>query len=75
MSFLANLDKSTYLTKGDTTTGAIMGTLVDGQSPQFWTPMDTSSTPTKTTQIMYYLIPSAIVFGAIYIVFSDGRMR
>ena len=73
MSFLANLDKSTYLSQGKTTTGTIIGPVVDG--PQFWLPIETQSTATKTSSIISYLIPSAIVFGVVYIVFCDGKRR
>ena len=72
MSFLANLDKSTYLSQGKTTTGTVMENIVD--VPQFWLP-PTYTTQTKTTRIISYLIPSAIVFGAFYIVFCDGKRR
>ena len=73
MAFLANLDKSTYLTQGKKTTGTVMENIVDG--PKFWLPIETSSTATKTSNIISYLIPSAIVFGALYIVFCDGKTR
>ena len=72
MSFNPNLDKSTYLTQGKTTTGTVMENIVD--VPQFWLP-PTDTTQTKTTRIISYLIPSAIVFGALYIVFCDGKRR
>ena len=72
MAFLANLDKSTYLSQGKTTTGTVMENIVD--TPQFWLP-PADTTQTKTTRIISYLIPSAIVFGALYIVFCDGKTR
>ena len=72
MAFLTNLDKSTYLSQGKTTTGTVMENIVD--TPQFWLPIETQSTA-KTTRIISYLIPSAIVFGAFYIVFCDGKRR
>ena len=71
MSFLANLDKSTYLTQGSTRTGTIMGEVVD--SPQFWLPIETSPSPTKKS--MSYILPTIIVFGVLYIVFIDGKTR
>ena len=72
MSFNPNLDKSTYLSQVKTT-GTIIGPVVDG--PQFWLPIETQSTATKTSNIISYLIPSAIVFGVVYIVFCDGKTR
>ena len=72
MVFLANLDKSTYLTQGKTTTGTVMENIVD--VPQFWLP-PADTTKIKTTRIISYLIPSAIVFGVLYIVFCDGKRR
>ena len=72
MSFNPNLDKSTYLSHGKTTTGIVMENIIDG--PQFWLP-PADTTKIKTTRIISYLIPSAIVFGAFYIVFCDGKRR
>ena len=71
MSFLTNLNKSTYLTQGLTRTGTIMGEVVDG--PQFWLPNETSPSPTKKS--MSYILPTVIVFGVLYIVFIDGKTR
>ena len=69
----ANLDKSTYLSQGGLTkTGTILGgEVVDGA--KFWLPIETSTSPTK--KAISYILPSVIVIGFVYIVFSDGKVR
>ena len=70
MPFLANLDKSTYLSNGNITSGTIRGSIVD--EPQLALPV---ATAIKTSEIITYLLPSAITFGVIYILVCDGKMR
>ena len=72
LSTLESTSLSYLVSPGLTRTRTIMGEIVDG--PQFWPPIESSSSsPTK--QSISYILPSLIVLGVVYIVVYDGKMR